>query len=49
MRMCDPAYKVKYTLALTHTRMLTDAISGGGCSPIDSGITHTVKKTRDPK
>ncbi len=34
----------------SYTRMLTDADhSRVRCSPIDSGITHKVKKTRDPK
>ncbi len=35
---------------LQNTRMLTDTDhSRVQCSPIDSGITHNFKKTRDPK
>ncbi len=34
----------------SYTRMLTDTdLWRVRCSPIDSGITHNVKKTRDPK
>ncbi len=39
-----------FTDCKLHTRMLTDTdLWRGRCSPIDLGITHNVKKTRDPK
>ncbi len=39
-----------FTNCKLHTRMLTDTdLWRVRCSPIDSGITHKVKKTRDPK
>ncbi len=39
-----------FTNCKLHTHMLTDTdLWRVRCSPIDSGITHKVKKTREPK